>query len=230
MILTAHQPSYLPWLGLFNKIALADEFVLLDQVQYQPEEFNNRNRIKTPQGPKWLSVPVLRRGYLNKMICDIEINNKVPWGRKHWKTLKQAYGKAPYFENYAAYLENIYSDEWTRLVDLDETILKWLLETLGINVKWHRTSEYSFSGRKQNLILEICDKLGADTFIFGALGKNYVDIDKFEKAGISVLFQEYNHPQYPQIYGDFLPNLSVIDLLFNCGGASLDILMSKPKS
>ena len=230
MILTAHQPSYLPWLGLFNKIALADEFVLLDQVQYQPEEFNNRNRIKTPQGPKWLSVPVLRRGYLNKKICDIEINNKVPWARKHWKTLKQAYGKAPYFNNYAPYLENLYSDEWTKLVDLDETILKWLLETLGISVKWHKSSEYSFSGRKQNLILEICEKLGADTFIFGALGKDYVDIDMFQRAGISVLFQEYKHPQYPQIYGDFLPNLSVIDLLFNCGGASFDILMSRLKS
>jgi len=226
MILTAHQPSYLPWLGLFHKVSLADEFVHLDVVQYQPEEFNNRNRIKTSRGSKWLSVPVLRRGYLNKAIIDIQINNKLPWARKHWKTIKQEYGKALYFDKYASFFESVYSRDWNMLVDLDENIFRWLLETLGIEIKWHRASDYKFGGRKQDLILDLCDKFGADTFLFGSLGKDYVDVEKFERAGISVVFQDYKHPTYPQRHGEFLPNMSIVDLLFNCGDASYEILMS----
>lgn len=226
MILTAHQPSYLPWLGLFHKIALADEFVHLDQVQYQPGEFNNRNRIKTSRGPIWLSVPALKRNYLKRTIADIEIDNKVPWGRKHWRAIKQEYGKAPYFARYAGYFESLYSREWKTLVDLDESMLRWFLDTLGISVKWRRARDYKFRERKQDLIFEMCEKFGADTFLFGALGRDYADAEAFERAGIRVVFQDYQHPTYPQQYGEFVPNLSVVDLLFNCGDASLDILMS----
>ena len=226
MILTAHQPSYLPWLGLFHKIALADVFVHLDRVQYQPEEFNNRNRVKTASGPTWLSVPALKRDYLNRPIADIEINNKAPWRRKHWQTIKQAYAKAPCFGQYADYFESLYTDEWQTLVELDEATLKWFLDTLGIDVQWHRTADFSFQGRKQDLIVEMCEHFGADTFLFGALGRDYVDEEKFKRAGIRVLFQDYQHPDYPQQHGEFAPNMSIVDLLFNCGDDSLDILMS----
>ena len=105
MILTAHQPCYLPWLGLFNKIARADRFISFNQVQYQAKDWNNRNQIKTARGAQWLSVPVLRKGRLDRVYSDIKINNDIPWGRKHWNSLQANYGKAPHFKKYADYFE-----------------------------------------------------------------------------------------------------------------------------
>ena len=227
MILTAHQPSYLPWLGFFDKLSMADEFVYLDQVQYQPEDFNNRNKIKTTQGAQWLSVPVLRKGYLEKTIADIYINKNIPWTRKHWKSIELAYSKAPFFDKYAGPLKNIYSRSWDRLIDLNAELTKLLMGELGISMRWHRASSLEIRGNKHWLILDLCRKLGADTFIFGAQGRNYVDVEVFNKAGISVLFQDYEHPTYTQINGGFLPNMSVIDLLFNCGEDSLAIMKTK---
>src|SRR5712691_3981985 len=112
MVLTAHQPVYLPWLGLFHKIALAHTFVSFNEVQYLPKDWNNRNRIKTPSGPIWLTVPVLRKGYLEKPIRAIEINNAEPWRRKHWRSLAANYEKARYFDDYAAFFQGVYARDW----------------------------------------------------------------------------------------------------------------------
>lgn len=226
MILTAHQPVYLPWLGLFHKIALADMFISFDQVQYQPRDWNNRNRIKTPQGPIWLTVPVLRKGYLEKSICDIEINNDEPWGRKHWRSLKIAYAKSPYFQKYAAFFEDTYHRRWESLVDLNTYMLKWFLDTLGLPVPVRSAGEWNFQGQKSDLVLDMCRQVGASSYIFGALGKDYADVPSFEREGIQVVFQDYAHPVYPQLHGEFVSHLSVVDLLFNCGDESRDRLMS----
>lgn len=226
MILTAHQPVYLPWLGLFHKIALADKFISFDQVQYQPKDWNNRNKIKTPQGLIWLSVPVLRKGYLEKTITDIEINNNEPWARKHLKSLQVAYAKAPYFIKYFDFFEDTYNRRWDSLVELNAYMLNWFLETLGIDISVHSAAEWAFRGEKSDLVLDMCKQVKADTYIFGALGKDYADVSAFESAGVRVIFQEYNHPTYSQLYGEFAPYLSIVDLLFNCGDESLDILLS----
>lgn len=226
MILTAHQPVYLPWLGLFHKIALADKFVFFDQVQYVPKDWISRNQIKTQNGPVMLTVPVLRKGYLNKKIAEIEVNNDVPWARKHWKTILLSYGKSQYFKQYADFFEDIYSGKWDLLADLNLSMLKWCLQTLGINVPVERAGEYNFEGSKSALVLDMCLKLGAELYIFGALGRDYVDVDAFLKAGVQPIFQSYRHPVYKQLHGDFLPYMSIIDLLFNEGPNSLDILMS----
>lgn len=226
MILTAHQPVYLPWLGLFHKIALADTFVSFNQVQYLAKDWNNRNLIKAPQGPLWLTVPVLRKGYLEKTISEIEINNNEPWQRKHWRSLEGNYRRAPYFAKYADFFEDVYRREWRLLTDLNDTMLKWFLDTLGIRVRFLDASEYRFEGAKSALVLDMCRQLGASTYIFGALGKDYADVTAFERAGVGVVFQDYRHPEYPQQGGPFLPNLSVVDLLFNCGERSGEILMS----
>jgi hypothetical protein len=226
MILTAHQPVYLPWLGLFHKIALADQFVSFNQVQYQPKDWNNRNRIKTTNDIIWLSVPVLRKNYLEKTISEIEINNNVPWGRKHWKTLVLNYGKAPYFSEYADYFEEIYNKEWKTLVELNETMLRWFLKTLGINVAMHLAGDFNFVGEKSDLVLNMCLELNADTYIFGAQGEDYADVESFCNAGVKPIFQDYQHPEYSQNNGDFSSHLGIIDLLFNCGPDSLEILMS----
>lgn len=226
MILTAHQPVYLPWVGLFHKIAIADKFVFFDQVQYVPKDWISRNQVKTPTGAVMLTVPVLRKGYLEKKIAEIEINNGMPWARKHWKTILLSYGKAPYFKQYADFFEDVYKREWTLLGDLNLYMLKWFLQALGINTVVEKAGDFDFQGIKSGLVLDMCLKLGADIYMFGALGKDYADIDSFLNAGVKPVFQSYNHPVYKQMHGEFIPYMSTIDLLFNEGPNSLDVIMS----
>lgn len=226
MILTAHQPTYLPWLGLFHKIAISDLFVSYNQVQYQVDNWNNRNKIQTRVGVKWLTVPVLHKNHLNTTINSIRIDNAAPWRRKHWKTIQHAYGKAPYFKNYADFFEHIYSKEWIYLSELNEEMLKGLLYILRIRVPILSAKDYNFQGEKSDRVLDMCKQLNAREFIFGALGKEYAKVDDFQKAGIKISFQNYSHPSYTQPGGgNFTSHLSIIDLLFNCGENSYDIIM-----
>ncbi|MGR3175996.1 MAG: WbqC family protein [Candidatus Scalindua sp.] len=225
MILTAHQPVYLPWLGLFHKIALADIFISFNQVQYLLRDWNNRNKIKTPADDIWLTVPVLTKGYREKKIKEIEINNSINWRKKHWKSMLLAYKKAPFFNKYSDFLEDVYQREWKLLTELNEYMLKWFLDVLGIKVKFSDASEFRFSGEKSDLVLEMCKCLEADVYIFGEQGKDYANIELFKKKGIKIVFQEYNHPVYTQLHGNFISHVSILDLLFNCGEKSLETLM-----
>lgn len=225
MRLTAHQPCYLPWLGLFKKIATADTFVLFDEVQYQPKDYNNRNKIWSPQGPMWLTVPVYTNGHRLKTINQIEINNTLPWQRKHWKSIEQSYRKAPYWHSIATDLEWFYQSHWTHLTELNHGMLKYFLDVLGITVVYDRASKHDFRGQKSALVLDMCQQMGASTYIFGALGKDYADVAAFEGAGIEVRFQDYQHPTYVQFGGEFQSHLSIIDALFHHGHHAKDILM-----
>jgi hypothetical protein len=224
VVLTAHQPVYLPWLGLFHKIALADTFVSFDRVQYLPKDWNNRNRVRTAAGPVWLSVPVHKKGHREKPLDEIEIDNGKPWQRKHWRTLEMSYGKAPHFAAYHDFFGDVYNREWTHLAELNDHMLRWFLDTLGIGVRFEWASDHDFQGAKSALVLDMCRTLGADRFVFGALGRDYADLDAFAAAGVGVVFQDYRHPTYPQFHGGFEPHMSVVDLLFNCGPDSLEII------
>lgn len=226
MILTAHQSVYLPWLGLFHKIALADMFVLYDHVQFQTSGWNHRNRIKTAKGPKWLTVEIQQRDHLNKTLLETQTIDQKPWRRKHLRSIEQNYAKAPYFKHYIDFFINTYSRSWPSLIELNLHQLSWLLDTLGIEASIKRASTMGLQGKKNDMALDMCRVTGADLLIFGAQGRDYADRDAFAAAGIDIYFQDYRHPVYPQLYGDFVSHLSVIDLLFNCGPASLDILMS----
>jgi hypothetical protein len=226
MVLTAHQPVYLPWLGLFHKIALAGTFCSFNQAQYLPKDWNNRNRIKTAQGPTWLSVPVHSHGHRDKPLTAIEIDDRSPWRRKHWRSLQLNYSKAPFFDDYAGFFEEVYAREWTHLAELDDHLLRWFLGTLGIDVDFAQASDHDFQGAKSDLVLDMCRTLGASRYIFGALGRDYADVEAFTAAGVEVVFQEYRHPTYPQLHGEFESHLSIVDLLFNCGPDSYEILMS----
>jgi len=138
-----------------------------------------------------------------------------------------SYGKkAPYFESYRDFFEKTYKKNWDKLVDLDEHFLKYLLKELGISVEFLKASEQKFEGKKSDRVLDMCVKLGADVYIFGELGKDYADVKDFEKKGVKVYFQKYNHPVYPQLYGEFVSHLSIIDLLFCFGEKSYEILMN----
>ncbi len=216
-IVTAHQPCYLPWLGFFHKASLADVFVSLDNVQYEKNSFINRNKIKTPQGAIWLTVPVLTKGHLNKKLIDMEINNNVNWRKKHLKSLQVSYKKAPYFDSYSDFFNELYKRDWKYIVELNEYIIKFLFNELNINVDFIKGTDLNLKGKKSELILDLCEKTNADVFIFGALGKKYADVDLFISKNIHVYFQDYKHPTYPQLWGPFLSNLSVVDLLLNVG-------------
>lgn len=225
MILTAHQAAYLPWLGLFHKIAISDTYVYLDNVQFEKNSFSNRNKIKMSDGSAWLTVPVLLKDHLNSTIEETEIDNSKDWREKHFKSICLNYKKAPYFNRYSDFFEDVYKRNWRNLCDLNEHILKWFLKELGIKVDYYKASELNFKEHKSDLILEMCKKLKSDLYVFGALGKDYVKEDNFEKENIKIYFQDYKHPVYQQCWGKFLPNMGIIDLLFNCGDKSLNILM-----
>jgi len=226
MILTAHQPVYLPWLGLFHKIALSDKFIYFDQVQYLPKDWMNRNKIKAHNNEIWLTVPVLRKGYRDLKTCEIEINNSIDWQKKHLRSISINYKKSPFFEKYIWFFEDVYSRSWKYLSELNEHMLKWFITELGIKVEFLHAGDFNFEGTKSDLVFDMCKKMKADTYIFGTLGKGYADTEKFEKNNISLIFQDYNSPTYSQINGDFISRLSIVDLLFNCGPNSLEILLS----
>ena len=226
-ILTAHQPLYLPWLGLFHKIALADEFVYFDDVQYQDKDWNNRNRIQTHVGPLLLSIPVFNKNHYTLRLKDIMICEDTSWRKKHFKSIAIAYAKAAFAKRYLPFFEDLYSRTWEKLVDIDEHILRFILSELGIRTAFSRLSDLCLDGKKSDLVLEMCLARKADLYIFGAQGKHYADRAAFDRAGIRLEFQDYHHPVYPQLRPGFEPGLSVIDLLFNCGPvASLDVVMS----
>lgn len=221
------QPGYLPWLGFFDQLARADVFVFYDDVQYDKGGWRNRNRIKTPQGPQWLTVPVLTRGEQFPAVRDVRINPQEPWAVKHCKTLRQQYSKAPFIDAYAPSLFELLKQPWERLCELDIACIDWLAKAFDIRTPCVRSSELGVSGGRTSRLIEIIHLLGGDIFYEGAAGKNYIDPNEFRAHGIEVFFQEYVHPIYPQLHGEFISHLSAVDLLFNMGPDSRDVLLGE---
>lgn len=231
MIVSIHQPSYLPWLGYFEKIARSDIHVVLDTVQFEKNSFSNRNKIKTPQEWTWLSIPVLTKGKFGDLsFQNLEIDNAQKWQTKHLKTILMNYTKAPYFDQYKQGLMSFYENKtWTNLGDLNFKMLKYFLGELDIDTKIVLASDIDAEGQKSDLVLNICKHFGASEYISGALGSNYLDEQSFEDIDIKIAYQHYQHPVYNQLYNEFQPYMAIIDLLFNCGAESKNILLGKNK-
>jgi hypothetical protein len=174
-----------------------------------------------------LTVPVLLKGQGFPLIKDVVINSSVPWQRKHIKAIKQNYSKAPFYQVYAEDLFKILNKKWKYLIDLDVELIYWIVEELKIQTRFILSSDLAVSGSRAARLIDIILMLGGNHFYEGLAGRNYIDVSPFEEAGISVAFQDYKHPTYPQLYGDFISHLSVIDFLFNCGPDSLDILKNR---
>lgn len=219
------QPSYLPWLGYFDQMFKSDVFVVYDDVQYDKNGWRNRNRIKTPHGPQWLTVPVLTKGRHFPLNREVEINNTVPWQTKQLRSIVQNYMKARFFNQYIGPVESVLKCSWRSLVDLDMASIHMLKEQLGLTTKINLSSDLKIPkmGKTERLI-EICRHFGADALLEGDAGKSYIDEALFAGAGIQLEFHGYQHPVYRQLHGDFVPYMSVIDLLFNHGAHSLEIL------
>lgn len=225
MIVSINQPAYLPWLGYFHRIAASDVHVVLDHVQFEKNSFTNRNKVRTPDGWCWLTVPVRTAGKFRDLpINQLEIATERHWAAKHWATLQANYAHAPYFAAHSRFFEKIYSRSWTRLADLNREITGYLLDAFGIRSKLYFSSQMDVSGKKDELVLNLCRTLGATVYLSGPLGRNYLHEDLFHQQGIGVRYDDYHHPAYLQTYSGFEPYMAAIDLLFNAGPASLDLM------
>ncbi len=220
-----HQPEHLPWLGFINKVMNVDEFVLLDNVQFRKNYFQNRNKIRTKESWQWLTVP-LKKFHSNQKINEIKISYSQDWQSQNLNAIKNSYIKAKYFDAYFKDFEKIYKNEFMLLRDLNIELIKFILQKLGIHTKLHISSELLDDPEQggTNVTLNICKKLNADIYLSGAFGKDYLDVSKFEKEDIEVKFQDFKHPIYNQLYEPFIPNMSSIDLLFNYGKDTLNII------
>ena len=222
-VVAIHQPQFLPWLGYFDKLARSDVFCLLDTVQYKKNEFQNRNRIKTSNGWQWLTVPVTYR--FPQRIYEVGINHTVDWQRKHLRALKTHYRKAPFFDTYIGKFEEFYRQSFDLLAEINGTCILLLMELLGLERKLVLASSLQLETDNPTLrLVKICQALGGDVYLSGRDGANYMDLDTFRSNRLEIVFQDFNQPEYPQCYGQFEPNLSVVDLLFNCGPDSLNII------
>lgn len=220
------QPGYLPWIGFFDQLDQADIFILYDDVQYDKNGWRNRNRIKTAQGEQWITVPVLTKGNVFQLIKDTAINNTDNWQKKNILSITQNYKKAKYSFVAEDICAIIQGKKWHWLVDLNYSVLKILMAHLGIDKPVYFSSDFNAHGGKNEKIISLIKHFGGDTFIEGSSGKEYIDLAQFKKSNIVVSYQEYKHPIYNQLYGKFIPYLSVLDLLCNCGPNSLEILRS----
>lgn len=223
-IAAIHQPQYVPYLGFFHKLSQADIFVVMDNVEFLRRGLQHRNKIKTAQADQWLTVPVLHRQ--KQLINEVKINPEFPWARKHWGTLRTNYSPAPYFDWYAEELQHLLFQDWHHLHELNLALLLWVMKILEINIPVVKLSELNASGRKSQLLIEACLAVNADTYLSGSGGKSYMDLELFKAANINVLWQEFTAPTYPQLFPEigFIPNLSILDVLFCCGPDSRQFL------
>jgi hypothetical protein len=220
-----HQPQYLPWLGYFDKMNKADVFCYLDNVQYKKNEWQNRNRIKTAQNWQWLTVPVRYR--FPQKINEVKINNTVNWKKKQLQSLVSNYRRSPYFDAYFHVFEELFSKDWEMLSELNIFALARLRELLSLqNKPVVIASSLNLREDPTDRLIDICRALKADTYLAGQDGLKYMDLARFEQNGLKVTTQAFQHPIYPQLFNEFESHMSIVDLLFNCGPESMNIIPS----
>lgn len=224
MIISIAQPAYLPWLGYFDRIHKSELAIVLDHVQFERRGFTHRNKVLGQHGPLWLTIPLNKKGNYNAPINEVTINNDRDWRKKHRETIRQCYGNAPFFKDYFPGLSEIYNKEWTSLSALLRESTDFLLQSLSIETKMIRSSDMGVKGVKSELILNLSKEVGATQYISGPFGREYLEKDRFENAGIKILYHDYHNPTYNQVQPGFVDNMSVIDLLFNYGNRSLEVL------
>ena len=233
MLVAIHQPHYVPWLGYLDRMARADQFIVLDHVQFERRNYQNRTMILCENETKWLTVPVVQVSQ-KELIVEKQVDNSEggsrAWGPTHFKTLKYAYRKAPFFAAYAPRLQEILEARWDKLVDLDLAMLDFLRDAFEIRTPLRRSSQMKAEGARSGLLLNLCQEVGPRTTFLGGLGgsRDYLDLQAFEAAGIGVEWQQFRHPAYPQCGSEsFTPGLMSLDLLFNCGPLGRDLLWQR---
>jgi WbqC-like protein family len=216
-----HQPNYLPWPGFFAKAAQADVLVLYDTVQFEKRGYTNRVQIKANDGaPRWLTQPVISKGRYYQRVREVQFAEP-DWWEEHSKTLRSNYKRAPYFDRYFAELEERLQSCGPDMTSCNESLIAWACKHLELPVRLRRASALPVeSDDPTERLIRLVQAVGGDTYISGAGGFKYQDLEEFDRAGIQVLARRSAAPSYPQLWGDFVPGLSIVDLLFNCGPAS----------
>jgi hypothetical protein len=235
MIVTVHQPHFTPWLGYLHRMAQADLFIVLDHVQFERGNYQNRTLIRMNGEARWLTVPVLQRSQ-KECIVEKQIDQSLAdtprwWSMAHFQTIRQAYREARFIGEYAPALRRIFETRWPRLVELNAAMLEFLRDAYGIRTKVVRSSELSPRGAKSELILNLCREVGADTLLVGLGGsRDYLDKAAFERHGVALAYQQFTHPVYAQCgAAPFIPGLSSLDMLLNCGADSRRLLLGEAK-
>lgn len=222
-----HQPNFLPWLGFFYKISQSTDFIILDNVEFTKGSYINRNRIKSSHGnAQWLTIPVNVSKSVHQKINTVEVDLTQKWKKNHQNTLRTCYSKAPFFHRHFDELVNIYETEARLLMDFNVSFLKYAMQLLNINCQLHFASDLiGNTDLKSNaLLIQLCKTVNAKMYIAGGGSRKYMDNQLFTDHDIEVNYINFQHPVYPQLYGDFVPHLSVIDLILNCGPESTHYL------
>ena len=215
-VVAIHQPEYLPWLGFFKKMMNVELFVFLDDVQFRKKGWQNRNRIRINDGTTLLSIPVHTHSY--PKINEVTIDNEKNWSIRHKKSILYNYAKAPYFDEIKDFIESIFEKKFQYLVDLNTEIIKFIMNELEIKSKIVFSSELEISKKGSDRVIDICKAVGADHYITGTCwAESNLRVEEFKKSNIDIEFQKFQHPIYKQIHGEFIPEMSIIDLLFNEG-------------
>ncbi len=225
-VLSILQPGYLPYSGFFELMARCDVFVIYDDVQYDKNSWRNRNRIRGPKGPVWLTVPVKVKGRFGQKINEVEIDNSSKWAKKHLGTIRQHYGSAPHFGDYLPFLESVLTREWRLLIDLDMAVIDHLRCLLGITCPVVYSSSLKSGGHKTDRVISICRELDVDAYLSTNGARDYICESAFAEAGIAFAYQDYSPPEYPQALPGFVSHLSALDLLMNIGPGSMIALLS----
>ncbi|MDC0927995.1 WbqC family protein [Nitrosopumilus sp.] len=221
-IISIRQPGYLPYLGFFKKIQSVDEFIFLNDVQYSRGDWDNRNKIRTIEDSFWLTVPILNNS--KKLLNEVKIDNSSNWVYKHKSAIKYNYENSPFFHKYWNDIEEILDKPYTKLFELNIALINYFILVLKIKTKITFSSDLNLDSTGSEKLLDICKKCDAQTYLSGELGVNYLNEEIFKKEGIKIIFEKFIHPTYSQKYEKFIPNMSIIDLLFNEGENSIDIL------
>jgi len=212
------QSNYIPWRGYFDLMNLVDEFILFDDMQYTRRDWRNRNIIKSPTGPKWLTIPVDVKGKYTQSIKDTVVSDR-DWNKRHWKTITHCYSKAAFFNQYKETLEELYlgSNE-TSVSLINHRFLKAVCAMLGITTRITWSMDYQLAGDKTGRLISLCEQAGATEYLSGPAAKAYLDEDLFARRGIAVSYMDYSdYPEYRQLYPPFDPKVSVLDLILNEG-------------
>ncbi len=226
-IVGIHQPNFLPWIGYFYKIMKSDVFVFLDDVQYIKRSFINRNKIKTKDGEKYVRLPLHQKGKYKQSIINCVLFDKEEAVGSLTKTIQMNYGKSKYFNDYSSSFEDALNNGADSLVDINISLIKWALRILEETVDFKRSSELEgVTGASTERLISVCKSVGGDGYLSGFGGNNYQDKEMFDDANIELVITDFEHPTYEQLWGDFIPNMSIIDLIFNCGKDSKSIILN----
>ena len=225
-LVVIHQPDFLPYLGFFHRLLIADIYIVLDNVQFvsSSSSWNNRDKIKTPQGAKWITVPV-KKCPRNTMINKVVISCAVDWKKNHLAQYRLNYLKTKHFDEVYSYLEELYRENMELFSDFSYASIEMLMQMLGVNIPVVFSSSLNVEGTSNTRIANLVKAVGSSRYLSGIGARDYFEPRIYEEKGVEVVWQDFAHPVYPQLHGEFIPYLSSIDLLFNCGiQESRDIL------